>query len=274
MQNPSTSAEALTQLQQAQQASKNPNDYLAGQEATLGVGTARNTVTGLQGAIDSTTRLLSQVAPSVMGRTANSLVTSAQATRQIGNEQAPLNETLTKQGGEYNKAATNLTNLQNQAQTAASGQYTGEQNKLSYMQNLYNTMYTKEQNAAQAAAQIAADAENKRRFEIQQAESTRQFAESTRQFNVQQAQSSAKASTPSASDTKSADQKAIAQALNDASGKDNYVSPYSYKMAKDDWVSSGYSSDEFDKIFSNKRNPYSGDSENGAKRSKADYGIA
>jgi len=264
---PSTSSEALTQLQQAQQASKNPNDYLAGQEATLGVGTARNTVTGLQGAIDSTTRLLSQVAPSVMGRTANSLVTSAQATKQIGNESAPLNETLTKQGGEYNKAATNLTNLQNQAQTAASGQYTGEQNKLSYMQNLYNTMYTKEQNAATAAAQIAADAENKRRFELQQ-------AESTRQFNVQQAQSSAKASTPSASDTKSADQKAIAQALNDASGKDNYVSPYSYKMAKDDWVSSGYSSEEFDKIFSNKRNPYSGDSENGSKRSKADYGIA
>ena len=183
--NPSTSSEALTQLQQAQQAAKNPNDYLAGQEATLGVGTAKNTVTGLQGAIDSTTRLLSQVAPSVMGRTANSLVTSAQATRQIGNEQAPLNETLTKQGGEYNKAATNLADLQNRAQTAAQGEYTGAQNKLSYMQNLYNTMYTKEQDAATAARQIATDAEAKRQFDMQQ-------AENTRQFNISQANSNSK----------------------------------------------------------------------------------
>jgi len=39
-----------------------------------------------------------------MGRTGSSLVTNAQATRQIGNEQAPIAENLNEQGQNYNIA--------------------------------------------------------------------------------------------------------------------------------------------------------------------------
>lgn len=177
--NPDNSAAALAQLQQTQAAAQNPNDILSGQRQQLGVQGAQDTVTGLRGAIDNTTKLLKQVAPSVMGRTANSLVTNAQASRQIQNEQAPISQTLTDQGTQYNEAGQDLSKLQDQASQAANGIYQGQQDKLSYAQNLYNTLFQKEQ-AAQKAQQDEADRQ----------ESTRQFNESLAQ---QKAASSASA---------------------------------------------------------------------------------
>jgi hypothetical protein len=176
---PSTSAEALNKLQIAEGAAKNPTDYLTSANKSMGVDTAQNTVTGLQGAISNTTRLLSQVAPSVMGRTANSLVTSAQANKQISNEQAPLSATLNTQGTEYNQANTNLSQLRTAAQNAATGEYTGQQNKLSYLQNLYNTMYKQEQDAATAAETLRKEEEAKRQFDIQAAQNQQKIDNST-----------------------------------------------------------------------------------------------
>jgi hypothetical protein len=151
MENPANSQAALGQIQQAQATAQNPNDILAGQRQQLGVGAAQDTVTGLRGAINNTTKLLKQVAPSVMGRTQNSLVTNAQATRQIGNEQAPLAENLTDQGQQYNMANEDLGRLEGQASQAANGIYQGQQDKLSYLQNIYNTLYGKEQDASKQA---------------------------------------------------------------------------------------------------------------------------
>lgn len=162
--NPTTSADALSQLQQIQSQSQDPNTILANQRQQLGVDQAQNTVTGLRGAIDNTTQLLKQVAPSVMGRTSSSLVTNAQAGKQIQNESAPLNSTLTQQGTDYTQADQDLQNLQGQAETAANGIYQGQQDKLSYAQNLYNALYKQEQDAATAA-------EQKREFDAQQAAS-------------------------------------------------------------------------------------------------------
>lgn len=162
--NPTTSADALTQLQQIQSQSQDPNAILANQRQQLGVQNAQDTVTGLRGAINSTTKLLSQVAPSVMGRTGNSLVTNAQATKQISNEQAPINQTLTDQGTQLTQDQQDLTDLQNQAQTAATGVYQGQQDKLSYAQNLYNTLYQKEKDAQAEADAQAAQAEQTREY--------------------------------------------------------------------------------------------------------------
>lgn len=162
--NPTTSADALTQLQGAQSKAQDPNAILTGQRQQLGADTAQNTVTGLRGAINNTTKLLNQVAPSVMGRTANSLVTNAQATRQIGNEQAPLSRDLTQEGTDYNQATTNLNDLNREAETAASGIYQGQQDKLSYAQNLYNTLYNQEQNAQKERDAQAAQQEQIRQF--------------------------------------------------------------------------------------------------------------
>lgn len=147
---PTNSQDALAKLQEAQSSAQNPNQILDAQRQNLGVNQAQDTVTGLRGAINNTTKLLKQVAPSVMGRTANSLVTNAQATRQISNEQAPISQNLSEQGTEYNQANQDLGQLQDRAQQAAGGIYQGQQDKLSYAQNLYNTLYKKEQDAATA----------------------------------------------------------------------------------------------------------------------------
>lgn len=162
MENPANSQAALAQLEQTQASAQNPNQILESQRQGMGVNAATDTVTGLRGAINNTTKLLKQVAPSVMGRTQNSLVTQAQATRQIGNESAPIAQNLTEQGQEYNDANQDLDRLEGRASTAANGIYTGQQDKLSYLQNLYNTLYGKEQDASKQA-------EATRQFDVEQA---------------------------------------------------------------------------------------------------------
>lgn len=169
---PATSAAALGQLQTQESQAQDPNAILQAQNNSLGVGTAQQTVQGLQGAINNTTKLLQQVAPSVMGRTQNSLVTDAQATKQVENEQAPLNTQLGTDTTQYNQAGTNLQNLENQAQTAATGIYQGQQDKISYDQNLYNTLYQQEQNASQQA-------EAEREFNVDEAEKQSEAAASS-----------------------------------------------------------------------------------------------
>lgn len=165
--NPSNSSDALAQLQAAQAQSQDPNTILSNQKQQLGVNQAQDTVTGLRGAINSTTKLLQQVAPSVMGRTAGSLVTNAQASKQIQNEQAPISQNLSTEGTQYNQADEDLSKLQDQAQQAASGIYQGQEDKLSYAQNLYNTLFQKEQAAQQQASEQADQQEKIREFNAQ-----------------------------------------------------------------------------------------------------------
>lgn len=173
---PDSSQAALQQLQQLQSQSQNPNDILSNQRQQLGVQGAQETVTGLRGAINNTTKLLKQVAPSVMGRTGNSLVTNAQATRQIGNEQAPIQQNLSDQTGQYTQADQDLSQLQQRAQEAASGIYQGQQDKLSYAQNLYNTLYQKEKDAETARQAELARQEDIRRYNEESAYTRQQDA--------------------------------------------------------------------------------------------------
>lgn len=189
------SNQILSQIQANQATNKGAGDYLSEANNKLGVSGAQDTVTGLRTSIDNTTKLLEKVAPSVMGRTQNSLVTNAQATRQIANEQAPISKNLTTLGSQYNEAGQNLSNLQGQASQQAQLGYQSQQDKQSYLQNLYNTMYGKEQNAATAARQLAQDAENKRQYEATQ-------AENQRQFNVAQANSRAKDASSTSAQSK------------------------------------------------------------------------
>ncbi len=161
---PSTSEQAFNNLQAFQSSAKNPADLLAQQQQTLGTTAANQNVQGLRGAVANTTRLLNNVAPGVMGRTGNSLVTSAQANRQIQNETAPIAQQLSQRTNDLGTAQQDYNTLQNQAQQAAELQYSGQQNQLSYMQNLYNTLYQKEADARKAAADEAARQEQIRQF--------------------------------------------------------------------------------------------------------------
>lgn len=145
--NPKNSAQALAQLQKAQKSAQDPSAIMAAQNQQLGVQGAEDTVKGLRGAINNTTKLLQQVAPSVMGRTGNSLVTAAQANRQVQNEQAPISETLSNQGRDYGVASEDYNRLSDRAREAANLQYAGQQDKLNYMKGLYEMLYGKEEAA-------------------------------------------------------------------------------------------------------------------------------
>lgn len=167
--NPANSAEALQQLQQTQSTAQDPNAILATQRSQLGVQGAQDTVTGLRGAIDNTTRMLKQVAPSVMGRTGNSLVTSAQSGRIIQNEEAPISSTLADEGQKYSQASSDADKLESQAEQSASGIYKGQQDKQSYLQGLYDTLYQREQNTQAETDKQAAAAENQREAQASEA---------------------------------------------------------------------------------------------------------
>lgn len=176
--NPATSQDALTQLQQTQAGAKSAADILNSQKQQYGVQAAQDTVGGLRSAITNTTRLLNQVAPSVMGRTANSLVTSAQANRQIANEQQPIAQNLSQQTQDYGNAQSDYDRLLQQATGAANMEYGDQQNKLSYMQNLYNTLFSREESARQAAAAEAVRQEQIRQFNAQLAAQQKAAAQS------------------------------------------------------------------------------------------------
>jgi hypothetical protein len=193
---PQNSQQALSALQTAQKSAQDPNTILSAQNEQLGVNNAQNTVTGLRGAINNTTKLLSQVAPSVMGRTGSSLVTNAQAGKQIQNEQAPISANLTQEGTDYNNANSDLGILRQQAQTAASGIYQGQQDKLSYAQNLYNTLYGQEQDVAHAA-------EQKREFDANQASQAAATAAANKQFALTSGGNNSTPTTPQGGDSNS-----------------------------------------------------------------------
>lgn len=215
--NPQSSQQALASLQQTQAATQDPNTILANQQQQMGVNKAQDTVTGLRGAINNTTKLLQQVAPSVMGRTGSSLVTNAQATRQIANEQAPISANLTQQGTEYNQANQDLNTLQEQARQAASGIYQGQQDKLSYAQNLYNTLYKQEQDAVDRAFQEKQFAEQVRQANQSAAAANKQF-----NYGVQQDAEAKAAQRKSAEQAALADNKARALAdVKSVLGKSN-----------------------------------------------------
>lgn len=166
-----TSAEALQNLQNYQASMKNPTALIGDANAALGVGAAQQQVQGLRGAITNTTHLLDQVAPGVMGRTQNSLVTSAQANRQIQNEQAPISSTLSKQNTDYANANADYSDLEKQAEARANAELQAQQQQVSYLQSLYGNIYQQEKDAADRAAQDRAFAESQRQFNAQMAAS-------------------------------------------------------------------------------------------------------
>jgi len=211
---PTTSQQALSQLESTEGQAQDPNTILQQQNQQYGVNNAQNTVTGLRGAINNTTKLLQQVAPSVMGRTGNSLVTAAQAAKQVDNESAPLNTTLTNQTNQYNQANQDLQTAEQNAQTAASGIYQGQQDKLSYMQNVYNNLYQAEQAAAQQAYQQQQLAEQER--EANQSSSSSSGLGSVLSALLGGGSTSSGTGSPTASTNKSAATLTGGKSLNDA----------------------------------------------------------
>jgi hypothetical protein len=167
--NPSSSQQALDQLVAYRGTIKDPNTILAEARNRYGVDSVNSRIKDLRGAITNTEGLLGGVDSSVTGRTSGTLTTEAARQRIVANERQPISETLaTQQSGLSNESA-NLQNLQGQATTDAQLAYSGQQDQLSYLKNIYDTLFAKEQ------AQQAAELERQK------------FEEAKREFNAGQA---------------------------------------------------------------------------------------
>ncbi len=147
------SQQAQQNLQSFTQGMKSPSDVMNAANTQYGVGQAQQTVQGLRTSLQNTNNLLQQVAPGVMGRTQNSLVTDAQANRQIQNEQAPIQTNLQNLGQQYGNASQDYQSALGQASTLANAELGQQNQQESYLQGIYNDLYTQEQNAAQLAEQ-------------------------------------------------------------------------------------------------------------------------
>lgn len=224
-----TSSQALGNLQTAQSQEQSPDQIYSGAEQSLGVPQAQQQVSGLRQAITNTTNLLNNVAPSVYGRTGSSLVTDAQAGKQIQNESAPIQQTLSGQNTDLSNDQSNLSGLLSQAGTQASLKEQGQSDQLTNLENVYKDLYGQEQDAAAASQKQAEDAE-------------------AQKSQADQA-SSAKASAPSAAELKQQDQAGAAQYLNGLKGGDGHVSQQTWNNAYTKWVNAGYNSSDFVKQF-------------------------
>ncbi len=156
------SQQALANLQSYQGGMQKPEQALATAQQQVGVGGAQERLSGLRGTIAQTTGLLNRVAPSVYGRTQNSLVSNAQADRQIGNERAPIERNLGQYTQDYNQANADYNELNRQAESRAGMAITGQNGQLSYLQSLYQTLAGQEQTQRDEAYRQQVFAEQKR----------------------------------------------------------------------------------------------------------------
>lgn len=161
-------------MQQFESGMKTPDQQLQQEQQNLGTTAAQQQVSGLRQAINNTTSLLNNVAPSVMGRTGNSLVTTAQANAQIANQEAPINQELNQQQQDYSSANQDYTNLEQRAENLASSDQTAQANQLGYLQNIYQALYGQEQNTAAQQAAAAQAAQQQSQFEQSLAEQQRE----------------------------------------------------------------------------------------------------
>jgi hypothetical protein len=142
-----TSAGALQNLQGFEGSQQSASQLQSANNTALGVPAAQQQVSGLRGAINNTTQLLSQVAPSVMNQARDSLMSTGQGNAVIAADQAPLNTSLASENTDYNQANSDLTNATNQANTLTTNDLTGQQNQLSYLQGIYSDLNNSEQQA-------------------------------------------------------------------------------------------------------------------------------
>lgn len=233
------SGSALANYQNFTSSMQSPDQVLSGQEQQLGVPGEQQQVSGLRQAITNTTNLLQQVAPSVYGRTQNSLVTNAQAGRQIQNESAPIQTKLSGLNTAEGNAASNLNANLSRAQSLASLKSSGQSSQQAALLDLYKTALSSEQNKAQQD-------EAAREFNASlSAKSSSGSGGLTASESLKQSQA--------ASQTQTVQQ--IKGALDGVTGRDGYVSPQDYAAAAKDWTQAGYSLNDFKNYFAQYKNP-------------------
>lgn len=245
-----TSDQALGNLQQFQSQMQSPDQMVQNAQQSVGLGAAQQQVSGLRQAITNTTNLLNNVAPSVMGRTENSLVTSAQANKQISNEQAPISQTLQKQSSDLTNASDDLKNLTAQADQIVQLKEAGQTQQLNALKDIYDSLSAKEkqqfdQQNAQAANALEQQklAEQQREFNTSQQNKALSPSEQKSLYDLQNQQNTVQGV------------QSLTASLSKVTGRDGYVSPQDYGKAKQAWAAQGFDPTKFDAYFAKFRNP-------------------
>jgi hypothetical protein len=166
-------------------------------------------------------------------------VTEAQRQRIVNNERAPIAQDLSGQAQALSQQDQTLKDALDQAGTMATNRVNDYTRGRSALQSQYDDTYKREQDSAAEAARQAAAAEEQRQFNVAQA-TTRGSAGYG---------GSAKAKTPSASETKAAVQAHVTQSLAANAGKDGYVSRATFGAALNDWQSAGGTVRDFWKSY-------------------------
>lgn len=164
-----TSQEALAELQKYRSGMQTPEAAMAAARGKYGVDQAKETMTGLRGAIAQTSNLLKNIAPGVMGRTQGSLVSSAQANRMIQNEQAPVQQQLSEQGQNYNLASSDYTDSLAQSSQDANLALGSQKDQLSYLQGVYDNIFRAEESEKARQMELQRIEQQQRQFEAQMA---------------------------------------------------------------------------------------------------------
>lgn len=238
---PTTSGQALQDYNSFTSGMQTPQSIVQGADQSTGVTGAQQQVSGLRQAITNTTNLLNQVAPSVYGKTQNSLVTNAQATGQIAAQDAPIQTKLSGLNTSEGNASSDLTSAENNASTLAGAEQTGQTAQQTALMDLYKTLSSNETNSSQAQEAI-------REFNASNA---------IAQQNANTSASSA-ASSAAKSATPTATQGDIATSRGDlikSAAGDGYVSPQAYAQIALQWANAGYSLKDFNTNFAKYKNP-------------------
>jgi len=162
--NPTTSADALSQLQGFQSSRKKPQDVLKESQTRLGIPSVQQRQVGLRSAIGNTENLIRGVDPSVTGRTSGSLVTEAQKQRLVSLERQPLDETFRTQSQALQGEETNLANLERNALTEAQLAMSADDQQQNNLQGIYSMLYQRE---ADERARQEREAEARRQAQAQ-----------------------------------------------------------------------------------------------------------
>lgn len=117
-----SSADLARQLSEYDARRRSSVDVLNEAMGKYGVPELRSRVSGLRTTLTNTENALNAVDPSVTGRTQGSLVTEAQRTKQVANEQAPIAERYGQMSRSLGDATDNLSDQERAAQLLATSQ--------------------------------------------------------------------------------------------------------------------------------------------------------
>jgi hypothetical protein len=224
------SASIYGELVNFDKTAQNPLDIYNQALNKLGISDARTRVTTLRGSLLDTENMLKAVEGDVSARTSEGNVSEAQRRRLVSTNQAPISATLDTIGRNYESAVQGVGDIERSGKTQADLTYEHQKNKRASIAERYGIAKKNEQ-----------DAEDRRRWEASQ-------AEQKRQFNEQQALARQNSARGVAADNVTPTEAAMGY-IQSARGRDGYVSPSTFNLARKAYVTAGGSASAFAKEF-------------------------